>query len=100
MMKYIARLKFSNISCIRVELYKALDENIYKMSDARRNSLGIKSLPGSLEEALESLKSDLDYLKRCFHDESLETYIVLKYEELAKARGKSVAQELMLYYDV
>jgi hypothetical protein len=27
-MKYITRLMFSNISCIRVELYKALDENI------------------------------------------------------------------------
>lgn len=77
-----------------------IDENIYKMSDAKRNSLGIKSLPGSLEEALESLKSDSDYLKRCFHDELLETYIVLKYEELAKGRDKSIAQELMLYYDV
>jgi glutamine synthetase len=75
-------------------------ENIYKMSDAKRNSLGIKSLPGSLEEALESLKSDSNYLKRCFHDELLETYIVLKYEELANARDISIAQELMLYYDV
>ena len=76
------------------------DENIYKMSDAKRNSLGIKSLPASLEEALESLKSDSNYLKRCFHDELLETYIVLKYEELANARDISIAQELMLYYDV
>jgi len=46
------------------------------------------------------LKNDSDYLKRCFHDELLETYIVLKYEELAKARDISIAQELMLYYDV
>jgi len=76
------------------------DENIYKMSDAKRNSLGIKSLPGSLEESLESLKSDSDYLKKCFDDELLETYMVLKYEELTKARNKSIAQELMLYYDV
>jgi len=70
------------------------------MSDAKRNSLGIKSLPGSLEESLESLKSDSDYLKKCFDDELLETYMVLKYEELTKARNKSIAQELMLYYDV
>jgi len=70
------------------------------MSDAKRNSLGIKSLPGSLEESLESLKSDSDYLKKCFHDELLETYMVLKFEELAEARDKSIAQEIMLYYDV
>jgi glutamine synthetase len=31
---------------------KAVNENIYKMSDSRRNSLGIMSLPGSLEESL------------------------------------------------
>ena len=70
------------------------------MSDAKRNSLQIKSLPASLEEALESLKSDSNYLKRCFHDELLETYIVLKYEELANTRDISIAQELMLYHDV
>ena len=70
------------------------------MSDAKRNSLGIKSLPVSLEESLESLKSDSDYLKKCFHDELLETYMVLKFEELAEARDKSIAQEIMLYYDV
>ena len=70
------------------------------MSDAKRNSLGIISLPGSLEESLESLKCDSNYLKKCFHDELLETYIVLKNEELAETRDSSIAQELMLYYDV
>ncbi|MGC1931148.1 MAG: type I glutamate--ammonia ligase [Candidatus Nitrosopolaris sp.] len=76
------------------------DENIYKMSDSKRNSLGIKSLPGSLGESLEALKSDSDYLKKCFPDELLETYIMLKYEEVAIVGGKSIAQELIFYYDI
>ena len=76
------------------------DENIYKMSDSKRNSLGIKSLPGSLGESLEALKSDSDYLKKCFPDELLETYIMLKYQEVAIVGDKSIAQELMFYYDI
>ena len=37
------------------------NENIYKMSDSKRKSLGIKSLPTSLTESLEALKSDSAY---------------------------------------
>ena len=70
------------------------------MSDSKRNSLGIKSLPGSLGESLEALKSDSDYLKKCFPDELLETYIMLKYQEVAIVGDKSIAQELMFYYDI
>ena len=76
------------------------DENIYKMSDSKRSSLGIKSLPGSLEESLEALKSDSDYLKKYFPDELLETFVMLKYEEVALVRDKSITQELMFYYDI
>ena len=43
-----------------------IKENIYRMSNSKRNSLGIKSLPSSLEESLEALKSDSDYLKSVF----------------------------------
>jgi glutamine synthetase len=76
------------------------DENIYKMSDSKRSSLGIKSLPGSLEESLEALKSDSYYLKKYFPDELLETFTMLKNEEVALFRDKSIAQELMFYYDI
>ena len=40
-----------------------VNENIYKMSDPKRKGLGIKSLPHSLRESLQELKSDSDYLK-------------------------------------
>jgi len=52
------------------------------MSDSKRNSLGIKSLPSSLDESLEMLKNDLGYLKTCFHNELIETYMMLKEEEI------------------
>jgi len=76
------------------------DENIYKMSDSKRKSLGIKSLPGSLRESLDALKSDSDYLKKTFPDELLDTFIMLKNEEVAIVQDKSIAQELTFYYDI
>ena len=66
----------------------------------RRNSLGIESLPGSLRESLEALKSDSDYLKTCFHGELLETYFMLKQDEITETEDKSKSQQFMLYYDV
>ncbi len=76
------------------------DENIYKMSDAKRSSLGIRSLPGSIDESLNSLKSDSAYLKNCFHSEILESFIMQKNHEMGRIRDKSFDQEILLYYDV
>ena len=42
----------------RMEPPQSHDENIYQMSPERRRELGIRSLPGSLEEALEELVRD------------------------------------------
>jgi glutamine synthetase len=77
-----------------------INENIYKMSDSKRNSLGIKSLPGTLRKSLEALKCDSDYLKLCFHRDLLETYLILKQNEITEAEGQSKTQQFMLYYDV
>jgi glutamine synthetase len=78
-----------------------VNENIYKMSDSRRKSLRIKSLPSSLEESLTALHNDLDYLKMCFHTELIETYIRLKEEEIIElGKDKSKARQFMLYYDI
>jgi glutamine synthetase len=71
------------------------------MSDSRRKSLGIKSLPSSLEESLTALNNDLDYLKICFHTELIETYIRLKEEEIIElGKDKSKTRQFMLYYDI
>ena len=77
------------------------NENIYKMSNSQRNSLGIKSLPSSLEESLEALKSDLDYLKICFHNELIESHVGIKQEEIAQVgNDKTKEKQFMFYYDV
>jgi len=78
-----------------------VNENIYKMSDSKRNSLGIKSLPLSLKESLRALKSDLNYLKVCFKMDLIETYIGLKENEIREiSKDKSKIEQFMLYYDI
>src|ERR671919_883497 len=76
------------------------NENIYKMSDSMRNSLGIKSLPGSLEESLEALKNDSDYLKKCFNNEIIDTFMSLKHEEIIEAGERTKIRQFLLYHDV
>ena len=75
-----------------------VNEDIYKMSDSARTGRAIRSLPGSLQESLEALKSDQDYLKPCFQGDLIETYVALKQEEVAYAGSKE--RQFMLYYDV
>ncbi len=71
------------------------------MSDSKRNSLGIKSLPLSLKESLRALKSDLNYLKVCFKMDLIETYIGLKENEIREiSKDKSKIEQFMLYYDI
>ena len=78
-----------------------VNEDIYKMSDSRRKDLGIGVLPGSLEEALSSLKSDSNYLNLCFHPDLISTYSDLKNKEIAEiGNDESVINQFMFYYDV
>lgn len=77
-----------------------VNENIYKMSDGQRSSLGIRPLPGSLQDSLAALKSDSGYLKSCFSDELLETYLELKEKEVAEAGDCSKERQFRMYYDV
>jgi glutamine synthetase len=83
----------------KIEPGDPVNEDIFKMPDHVRSSLGIRSLPGSLRESLEELKSDRDYLKPCFQGDLMETYVALKQEEVAYA-GRSKEREFNLYYDV
>src|SRR5919199_108322 len=78
-----------------------VNENIYKMSDSKRKGLGIKSLPHSLRESLQALKSDSDYLNLSFHPELLETYFIIKQDEVDEATNhNSKALQFRLYYDI
>jgi len=83
----------------KIEPGNPVNEDIYKMTDYARTGLGIKSLPGSLQESIDALKADHKYLNPCFQSDLLETFIALKKEEITYAAG-SKERQFMLYYDV
>jgi len=76
-----------------------VNEDIYKLSDSARRALGIKTLPRTLQDSVDALKSDQSYLKPYFCDELIDTYIELKCREIAFATG-SKERQFMLYYDI
>jgi glutamine synthetase len=76
-----------------------VNEDIYKMSDSARRALGIKTLPRALQDSIDALKSDKDFLKPYFSNELIDTYVKLKCEEIAFATG-SKERQFMLYYDI
>jgi len=83
----------------KIEPGDPVNEDIYKMTDYARTGLGIKSLPGSLQESIDALKADHEYLNPCFQGDLLETFIALKQEEITYAAG-SKERQFMLYRDV
>ena len=76
-----------------------VNEDIYKLSDSARRALGIKTLPRTLQNSVDALKSDQSYLKPYFCNELIDTYIELKCREIAFATG-SKERQFMLYYDI
>jgi glutamine synthetase len=87
----------------------SVDNDIYKMSEQNKSKLGIKSLPGTLTDALEELKCDSEYLELFFNSDLLETYLMLKKEEVEEIEGQRSSSSypvssrlklFMRYYDV
>jgi glutamine synthetase len=87
----------------------SVDNDIYKMSEQNKSKLGIKSLPGTLTEALEELKCDSEYLELFFSSDLLETYLTLKKDEADEIEGQRSSSShpissrlklFMRYYDV
>jgi glutamine synthetase len=76
-----------------------VNEDIYKMSDSARKVLGIKTLPRALQDSIDALKNDMDFLKPYFSNELIDTYVELKCDEIAFATG-SKERQFMLYYDI
>lgn len=74
-----------------------VDENVYKMDPKKRKALGIKELPRSLDEALDELESDNEWLKPYFSNELIETYIDLKREEAKKVQSYPTPIEIYSY---
>jgi glutamine synthetase len=84
----------------KIEPPAPVDENIYKLTPAKRKQLDIRELPGSLGEALDCLESDRAFLKSGFVDSLLDTYIELKREEQLELNLRPHPYEFYRYFDV
>ena len=97
-----AALALAGLDGIRrkIEPPPPVDENIYKLTKAKRKELQVRELPGSLAEALDCLESDRDFLKPAFASSLLDTYIELKREEQLELNLRPHPYEFYRYMDV
>lgn len=77
-----------------------IDRNVYEMSEAERKRLGIKELPRSLDEALDELESDNEFLKPIFTGEIIEAYIEVKRAEAGELRQYPNPMEVYMYFNL
>ncbi len=74
-----------------------LDRNAYSLDPAVRRKMGIRELPRTLEEALDELESDNEYLQHVFSRELLEAYIDIKRHEARRLAGYPSPVEVYEY---
>ncbi|GGF84988.1 type I glutamate--ammonia ligase [Paenibacillus aceti] len=82
------------------EGYGPFDKNIYELSRAEKD--GIRSVPGSLEEALNALEADCGFLTEggVFTKEFIANYIEFKRAEARAVAIRVHPYEFGLYYDL
>ena len=79
-----------------------LDRDIYEMTREEMKHMGIRTTPGSLEEAINALERDHEFLLRgeVFTADLIQTWIAYKREkELDPIRLRPHPHEFYLYYD-
>lgn len=79
--------------------YGPLDKNIYELSDAEKKE--IRSVPASLDEALDALESDSEFLTEggVFSQDFIDNYIAFKREEARAVSIRVHPHEYSLYFD-
>jgi glutamine synthetase len=85
----------------KIDPGEPLDKNIYALSP--EEAAGIPVMPGSLEEALDELEADKDFLLKgdVFTDDALDTWIEYKREnEVTAVNARPHPHEFELYYDI
>ncbi len=83
-----------------VEGFGPIDENIFNWTPEKRAT--IKSLPTSLEEALNALKADHQFLLegQVFSEELISNWIQAKTNEDYQLRARPHPYEIEMYYDL
>lgn len=84
----------------RIDPGKALDKNIYELSPAELAK--IKTVPGSLEAALDALEKDHEFLLKgdVFTKDVIDVWLEYKRGEIDKMRLYPHPYEFFLYFDV
>jgi len=85
----------------KIDPGEPLDKDIYALSP--KEVEGIARMPGSLDEALEELEADHDFLLKgdVFTQDALETWISYKRDrEIDPMRSRPHPHEFELYYDI
>jgi glutamine synthetase len=85
----------------KIDPGKPLDRNIYELSEAERQ--GVPTVPGSLQESLEALEADHEFLKQgdVFTQDLIEMWINYKRaKEVDPVRIRPHPYEFYLYFDI
>ena len=80
-----------------------IDKDIYEMDRAEFNEIGIKQTPGTLQDSLNALEADHEFLLKggVFTPDLIETYLAYKREnEVEQIALRPHPYEFALYYDV
>ncbi|MBI4362648.1 MAG: type I glutamate--ammonia ligase, partial [Euryarchaeota archaeon] len=77
-----------------------VDQDIYHLNAMQRKEFGIEELPGSLQEALNELSSDRDFLKPAFSDDLVEKWLEMKHEEYVQNSIRPTPFEFHQYFDI
>ncbi|MEM4699764.1 MAG: type I glutamate--ammonia ligase [Candidatus Nezhaarchaeales archaeon] len=76
-----------------------VDENVYRLTPGQRRELGIRELPSSLEEAVECLESDREFLKPVFSQDLIDSVIENALRECREVGSRPHPYEFYLYFD-
>ncbi|TJY41047.1 type I glutamate--ammonia ligase [Cohnella pontilimi] len=79
--------------------YGPFDKNIYELSDEEKKE--IRSVPGTLDEALDALEADCDFLTESgvFSKDFIDNYVALKRSEAKAVAIRVHPHEYSLYFD-
>ena len=85
----------------KIEPPAPVNEDLYEMSIAEMAEKGIKQAPGSLEESLDALESDHQFLLEggVFTKDLIETYIEIKRGEVDAIRLRPHPYEFFMYFN-
>jgi glutamine synthetase len=84
----------------KIQPPKPVDKDIYKLSEQQKKAYGIKKLPTSLQDALEALESDKEFLKPAFSDDFLDMYSEVKKDEYLSVASVPSPREFYMYGNI